>query len=90
MANWRKSRFPGVYVAHSTSCPAFDDVEARYRCKPSWRGRRWDSAVGRAVWGKTTKDRSEVVVWLAAAHRGAAEALRGLGVVGRFVPGAAF
>jgi integrase len=22
MANWRKSRFPGVYVAHSKSCPA--------------------------------------------------------------------
>jgi integrase len=71
MANWRKSRFPGVYVAHSKSCPAFADAEARCRCKPSWRGRRWDSAARKPVWGKTTKDRSEVLVWLAAAAKGA-------------------
>jgi integrase len=71
MANWRKSRYPGVYVAHSTSCPAFSDPEARCRCKPSWRGRRWDAAAHKPVWGKTTKDRGEVLVWLAAAQRGA-------------------
>jgi hypothetical protein len=70
MANWRKSRFPGVYVAHSKSCPAFADPDARCRCKPSWRGRRWDSAARKPVWGKTTKDRSEVLVWLAAAAKG--------------------
>jgi hypothetical protein len=71
MANWRNSRYPGVYVAHSTSCPAFSDPEARCRCKPSWCGRRWDAAAHKPVWGKTTKDRSEVLVWLAAAQRGA-------------------
>src|SRR3954463_5185224 len=71
MANWRKSRFPGVYVAHSKSCPAFADPDTRCRCKPSWRGRRWDSAARKPVWGKTTKDRSEVLVWLAAAAKGA-------------------
>src|SRR3954454_388114 len=71
MANWRKSRFPGVYVAHSKSCPAFAAADARCRCKPSWRGRRWDAAARTPVWGKTTKDRSEVLVWLAAAHKGA-------------------
>ncbi len=71
MANWRKSRFPGVYIAHSKACPAFAGPEARCRCKPSWRGRRWDATAGKAVWGKTTKDRSEVLVWLAAAHKGA-------------------
>src|SRR3954468_10715403 len=71
MANWRKSRFPGVYVAHSKSCPAFADPDARCRCKPSWRGRRWDAAARKPVWGKTTKDRSEVLVWLAAAAKGA-------------------
>ena len=71
MANWRKSRFPGVYIAHSKSCPAFADPDARCRCKPSWRGRRWDAAARKPVWGKTTKDRSEVLVWLAAAAKGA-------------------
>src|SRR5687768_5029208 len=71
MANWRKTRFPGVYVAHSKSCPAFADPDARCRCKPSWRGRRWDAAARKPVWGKTTKDRSEVLVWLAAAAKGA-------------------
>ncbi len=71
MANWRKSRFPGVYIAHSKSCPAFAETDARCRCKPSWRGRRWDSAARKPVWGKTTKDRSEVLVWLAAAAKGA-------------------
>ena len=71
MANWRKSRFPGVYSAHSKLCPAFADPEARCRCKPSWRGRRWDGAARKPVWGKTTKDRSEVLVWLAAAAKGA-------------------
>ena len=35
MANWRKTRTPGVYVAHSKSCPAFKDADARCRCKPS-------------------------------------------------------
>jgi integrase len=71
MANWRKSRFPGVYVGHSKPCPAFADPEARCRCKPSWRGRRWDALARKPVWGKTTKDRSEVLVWLAAAAKGA-------------------
>jgi integrase len=71
MANWRKCRFPGVYVAHSKSCPAYSDPEARCRCKPSWRGRRWEASARKPVWGKTTKDRSEVLVWLAAAAKGA-------------------
>jgi integrase len=71
MANWRKTRTPGIYVAHSTSCPAFVDLEARCRCTPSWRGRRWDSTAGRSVWQKATKDRGEVLVWLGAAIKGA-------------------
>ena len=24
MANWRKTRYPGVYVAHSKACPAYE------------------------------------------------------------------
>ena len=40
MANWRKTKTPGVYVAHQLRCPAFDSETARCRCEPSWRGRR--------------------------------------------------
>ena len=40
MANWRKTKTPGVYVAHQLRCPAFDNDDARCRCEPSWRGRR--------------------------------------------------
>jgi integrase len=71
MANWRKTRFPGVYVAHSTSCPAFKNLDARCRCKPSWRGRRWDAATSKPIWGKSTKDRGEVLAWLGAVSAGA-------------------
>lgn len=71
MANWRKTRFPGIYVAHSTSCPANADPDGRCRCKPSWRGRRWDAANGKPVWGKSTKNRGEVLAWLGAAAKSA-------------------
>jgi integrase-like protein len=81
MANWRKTRTPGIYVAHSTSCPAFVDPESRCRCAPSWRGRRWDSATARSIWQKATKDRGEVLVWLGAASKGA-EHLAELAVLG--------
>jgi hypothetical protein len=37
----------------------------------SWRGRRWNAEARKPVWGKTTKDRGEVSVWLAAASKGA-------------------
>jgi hypothetical protein len=71
MANWRKTRTPGIYVAHSTSCPAFSDPETRCRCKRSWRGRRWDAAAHRPIWQKATKSRAEVHAWLGATAKGA-------------------
>src|SRR3954466_1540766 len=71
MANWRKTRYPGIYVAHSKSCPAYADAGARCRCKPSWRGRAWDSAGRRAVWSRSSKHRSEALSWLAAMSKGA-------------------
>ena len=40
MANWRNTKTPGVYVAHSTSLPGLRTARARCRCAPSWRGRR--------------------------------------------------
>lgn len=64
MANWRSTRTPGVYVAHSRRCPADADPEARCRCKPSWRARRRNPVTGKPMWSKTSKDRGEVLVWL--------------------------
>ena len=61
MANWRKTRTPAIYVAHSKSCPAYADAAARCRCKPSWRGRRWDPVAGKPIWQKATKNRGEVL-----------------------------
>jgi integrase len=73
MANWRKTRTPGVYIAHSKSCSAFEDGAARCRCTPSWRGRGWDPVAKRPVWQKpATKNRDEVLAWLGATAKGAA------------------
>jgi integrase len=81
MANWRSTRTPGVYVAHSKRCPAHVDADARCRCKPSWRGRRRDPVSGKPVWSRTSKDRGEILVWLGsiakAADHLAAAAARG-------------
>src|SRR5215207_7775044 len=71
MANWRSTRTPGIYVAHSRGCPADTDPEARCRCKPSWRGRGRDPGTGKQVWSKARKDRGEVLVWLGSRRKGA-------------------
>ena len=71
MANWRKTRWPAIYVSHSKACPAYDNAAARCRCKPSWRGRAWDSAARKPIWQKATKSRPEVHAWLAAMGKGA-------------------
>ena len=70
MANWRKTKYPGVYVAHSKSCPAYAETGARCRCKPSWRGRAWDSSAKKAVWSRSSKSRGESLAWLAAMSKG--------------------
>jgi hypothetical protein len=72
MANWRKTKTPGVYVAHQVRCSAFDDHDARCRCEPSWRGRRRHPVTGKAEWQKpVAKNRSEVLSWLGLWKRGA-------------------
>ncbi|MBE2316567.1 site-specific integrase [Solirubrobacter sp. CPCC 204708] len=69
MANWRKTRMPGVYVAHSKCCPAYDDPKARCRCTPSWRGRRRNPFTGKPEWQRpVVKNRAEVLAWLSAAR----------------------
>lgn len=71
MAQWRATRTPGVYVAHSKACPAFARSDARCRCKPSWRGRRRNAATGAPEWQKpVTKDRGEVLSWLSLTSKG--------------------
>ena len=72
MANWRKTKTPGVFVAHKKHCPAFARDDGRCRCEPSWRGHRWSPFNGRMEWQKpVTKDRSEVLSWLVAGRQGA-------------------
>jgi integrase len=73
VANWRKTKTTGVYVAHKRHCPAFAADDGRCRCEPSWRGRRRHPVTGKPEWQQpVTKDRSEVLSWLAASHKGAA------------------
>jgi hypothetical protein len=61
VAHCRKTKRPGVYVAHQLRCPAVADDDAGCRCQPSWRGRRRNPVSGEAEWQKpVTKDRSEV------------------------------
>jgi integrase len=75
MANWRKTKTPGVYVAHQLRCPAYEGDDGRCRCEPSWRGRRRNPVTGNAEWQKpVTKDRSEVLSWLGIGKRGASRA----------------
>src|SRR3954451_14140220 len=71
MANWRKTRTPGVYVSHTKSCPAFEEPAARCRCTPSWRGRRRNPVTGKPEWQRpVVKNRAEVLSWLAAGETG--------------------
>jgi hypothetical protein len=75
VANWRKTKTPGVYVAHQQRCPAFSTDDARCRCEPSWRGRRYNRITGKSEWQQpVTKDRNEVLSWLGVRTRGAAHA----------------
>ena len=72
--SWRtgaRPERPGIYVAHSTDCPAYADAAARCRCNPSWRGRRRHPVTGKPEWQKpVVKNRAEVLAWLARRARG--------------------
>jgi len=65
---WRKTHRPAVYVLHSLKCPASADDSARCRCNPSYRGRRRHPVTGKPLWQKATKNRAEVLTWLADAE----------------------
>ena len=70
VSEYRKTRTTGVYIRHQARCPAAERESARCRCKPSYRGRRWDPTQHRHVWSGTFDERSEVLNWLAAAAKG--------------------
>lgn len=72
MPEYRKTKTVGVYVRHQARCPAGASHRARCRCKPSYRGRRWDPHGRRMVWSDTFKERAEVLSWLAATLKGQA------------------
>jgi integrase len=68
MAIWRKTNRPAVYIAHQTKCPAYENAGVRCRCNPSYRGRRRHPVTGKPIWQKATKNRAEVLTWLADAE----------------------
>jgi integrase len=70
--DYRKTRSPGVYVRHQSRCPAATAEDGRCRCRPSFRGRRWDSSQHRPMWSPTFGDRAEVLAWLASTLKGEA------------------
>lgn len=74
MPGYRKTKTPGVYVRHQNACPAAGDGGGRCRCTPSYRGRRWDSSVGKMGWSRTFAERAEVLTWLSANDKGQAAA----------------
>jgi hypothetical protein len=83
VANWRKTKTPGIYVAHRLRCPAQDGDESRCRCVPSWRGRRRNPLTGKAEWQQpVVKDRNEALAWLGAGSKGKAR-VRELAASGR-------
>jgi hypothetical protein len=67
---YRKTKTAGVYVRHQARCPSASADSARCRCRPSYRGRRWDSSKQGMAWSETFKERAEVLNWLAASSKG--------------------
>lgn len=58
MADYRKTRTPGIYIRHEKACPAADVEGARCRCRPSYRARRRDLG-----WSPTFKSREAAAEW---------------------------
>src|SRR4051794_32987262 len=74
VANWRKTKTPGVDVAHKLRCPAESAEDSRSRYEHFWRGRRRHPATGKPNGSQpVVSDRSEVLAWLAAVEKGAAQ-----------------
>jgi hypothetical protein len=59
MANWRKTKTTGVYVAHQKRCRLSNLEAGRCRCEPSWRRRRWNPVDSRMEWQKPGHEGSQ-------------------------------
>jgi integrase len=67
-AQFRRTKTPGVFIRHANRCPAAFD-RGRCKCEPSYRGKRRSPTTGNPEWSKVTKDRSEMLTWLAAGEK---------------------
>jgi integrase len=67
-SRFRKSKTPSIYVAHELDCPAHGADGPRCRCDPSFRGRRRHPVTGKPIWSPTSKNRAEILTWLADAE----------------------
>lgn len=68
--DYRKTKTAGVYIRHQARCPAGSADGTRCRCRPSYRGRRWDSSKQAMMWSATFGERAEVLSWIAATLKG--------------------
>jgi integrase len=71
-SKYRKTRTTGLYVSHSSTCPARDDDGRRCRCEPSYRTRRRIN--GEPRWSPIFKDRASAVSWDGQENKAAAAA----------------
>jgi integrase len=60
MAEFRKTKTPGVFIRHQKACPAAEKDGPRCRCTPSYRGRRRDLG-----WSPTFATKPEAETWKA-------------------------
>ncbi len=60
-SKYRTTRNPGLYVAHSMGCPAYEDDQRRCRCEASYRTRR--RIDGKSQWSPVFKDRASALSW---------------------------
>jgi integrase len=67
MADYTRTKTPGVYVRHELACPASNRQDARCRCKPSYRARRRDLG-----WSETFKSKDQAIEWKSSAAARAA------------------
>jgi integrase len=70
MADYARTKTPGIYVRHAAACPAARHQSARCRCAPSYRARRRDLG-----WSPTFKERDQAIEWKSSAAARALDAL---------------
>ncbi|MGI8863749.1 MAG: tyrosine-type recombinase/integrase [Solirubrobacteraceae bacterium] len=80
---WQRTKHPGVYVRHTTACPASDTPGTRCKCQPAYRARRRHPVTGKVVDGPSYRDIHEALSWYAGAGQKATPVLRERADAGR-------